>query len=100
MPAQSAVLISLWACGGHPRRESLAVGAREGVLNDFLCFRLDSLQVMCVLEALGVQLVDVLCPRRARSEPPSFRDHFHSANWFVVARRGRQNARDLLAGQF
>ena len=58
-----------------------------------------AVQVRFVLEALGVNLVDVLGARRPGREPAAGGDDLQSADGGVVARSAGQLRGDRLAGQ-
>src|SRR6516162_6020627 len=59
----------------------------------------DGVQVRLVLEALRVDLVDVLRTRRARGEPAAAGYDLQAADRRVVARGASQLSRDRLAGK-
>src|SRR5215469_13094524 len=59
----------------------------------------DCVKVRFVLEALGVDFVDRLCPRRSRREPAAGCDHLKAVNRSLVAGGVAQLHNDRLAGQ-
>ena len=50
-------------------------------------------------EALGVDLIDILCPRGTRRKPPVLSNHLYSTDRSSVARSMGQKGLDLFAGQ-
>src|SRR6516165_11278126 len=80
------------------------VGARPGSTSHSVvydCLRLGhkAIQVGLVLEALRVDLVDVLGARRPGREPAAAGHDFQAPDWGVVPGGTRQFGRDRLAGQ-
>ena len=81
------------------RREPLALATRENHrqnlahAEDLPCVLDDLLQVILALEALRVELVDVLGAGRAGREPAAVGRDLHAADGRVVARRLRQHRR-------
>ena len=71
----------------------------QSTINDGLRLLQDAPQVILSQEALGVYLVDILCPRWARGEPPTLGNHLYSADGSTVARRMGKQGLDLFAGQ-
>src|SRR5258708_37152888 len=70
----------------------------EGSVYHRLRFAHDGVEVSLVLEALRVDLVDVLRAGRARREPAATGDDLQSADRRAVARGTGQLAPDRLAG--
>src|SRR6202044_1833551 len=69
-----------------------AHGARRGStaqhgLDDLLCLGLDPRKVICSLERLSVELIDVLGAGWPRGEPAGLGDHLEAAQRLAVARR-------------
>jgi len=50
-------------------------------------------------EAFGIDLIDILCPRWARREPPTLGNHLYSTDGSAIARRTGKQSLDLFAGQ-
>src|ERR1700691_5252493 len=59
----------------------------------------DRREVALAAEALGVNLVQALGPRRSGGEPATRRDELQAADRRVVPRSARQLARDRLTSQ-
>src|SRR5690606_38451110 len=78
-------------CGGR---------ALQGGVDGRLRILQQLLQVTVVAEAFGVDLVDVLGPRRARREPATGGDHLDATDGGPVAGRLVEHLLDRLAGQF
>ena len=71
----------------------------ERCVDDLLSLGEDCLQMLFVVEALGINLVDILGARRARGEPAVLGDDFQTSDGRLVAGRVRQRREDRLAGQ-
>src|SRR6266542_4696147 len=78
--------------------EALGI-VNESRAHDPLSFGHDCLHVLLVLEALRVDLVDVLRAGRASREPATGGHDLQAADRGVVARSTRQRGGDRLAGQ-
>ena len=74
-------------------------GVRARIGDDLLSLGDDGVEVRRVLEALGVDLVDVLRARRPGGEPAARGDDLQPADRRVVAGRRGQLRQDRLAGQ-
>src|SRR5207244_353574 len=72
---------------------------RQRPPHDRLRLKNDGGQVFLALEALGVELVDVLGARRAGGKPAVGRRHLQPADGCPIAWRRGQFGRDRLAGQ-
>src|SRR5664279_3299973 len=84
------------------RRSPSGIGSgrrRDRAVDDRLRLLQDPLQMVGAREALGVDLVDVLGPRRTRCEPTTVRDDLDAADGRAVARRLVEHGVDLLAGE-
>src|SRR5262249_57464967 len=51
-------------------------------------------------KTLGVNLIDVLSPRRSSRKPSTRRNHFDAADWRAIARRCSKNLLNSLPGEF
>src|SRR5215212_8748831 len=80
---------------GSGRRPGLGQGASD----DLLGLLDDGVEVGPVLEALGVDLVQVLGARGPRGEPAVGADHLEATDRGVVARGAGELGDDRLAGQ-
>src|SRR5258708_10782047 len=69
----------------------------EHGVQDLLSFGLDAGEVLRAAERFGVQLVDVLRPRRPGGEPAGLGDDLQAAERLAVTRRGGQPAQHRLA---
>ena len=70
------------------------------MVDNYLCFLLDSAQVGLASEALGVNFIDVLGTGRTRGKPAALSHNFHAADARVIARRFGEDSLDFLARQF
>src|ERR1700722_6219364 len=75
-------------------------GARERRIDDVLRLGDQFVQVVLVVEALGIDLVDIFSPRGPPGEPTAARDDLDAADGCRIARRVGQNCIDGLAGEF
>src|SRR5258708_18749367 len=73
--------------------------ADQHAVQEYPCLLEDPLEVLFALEAFGIELADVLGPRRARGEPPAPSHDLHTAER-RTRRRARQHLFDRLAGKF
>src|ERR1700679_3025204 len=82
------------------KRPLAGSGACKCRVDDLLRLGDQPVQMAGVVKALGIDLVDVLGPRRPCREPAAARDHLHAADGRIVARRVGQDSIDGLAGEF
>src|SRR4051795_2741017 len=86
-------------CRTAVARRPVQASAVERGRDDVACLLLDPRQVLRALEALGVDLVDVLRAGRARGEPAALGDDLEAADRRAVAGRLREPLRDRVARQ-
>ena len=71
----------------------------ENSVHQRLRLFLNPLQMFSPKKALGVDLIDILRPRRACGEPSILGNNFQPAQRGAISRRGRQFRLNLLSGQ-
>ena len=72
---------------------------RQSLADNRLGFFQNAAQMVRALEALRINLVDILSPGRTRREPAAFGDYLQPANGRAVARSTGEGGLDFLPGQ-
>src|SRR5215831_17840833 len=75
------------------------ISRSQGVGHNFLSFLHDRRQMILVPETFRINLVDVLCAGRPRSEPAGISDNLEPADRGAVTRGGSHFACDRLASE-